>query len=278
MPKLRAYTDDPGFFIRAWISNAGNVTYQVKPMAEQVLTNAGYGHGDDIPWAVIKALKTVGFIHTGNGEAAKYTDQIDDFDPDGNMLRVDEKKAEMLIEELEVNTSADEGALDKVRSLLDVDGYSVTTQQEQESTDEPTLSEKLKTRIQEKVNSPTEGESLPFEAARFDSVTDPKIEMQTPGDYKLNIIFGVFTDRSPSFASIFVDIYFKTNIGITSIDVSLDWGKKYDGDAYMAEWRERSDVTTFLADLMPIVRSALEEENYPTGNEVDNIDVSIGVL
>ena len=278
MPKLNAYTDDPGYFIRAWISDAGNVTYQVKPMAEQVLTNAGYRDGDDLPWDVIKALRAVGFVHIGNDQTEKYADQVDDFEPDGKMLEVDDEKATKILEQLKTNTSIKGDALDRARNVLGVD----TPSSNQPSTDNGTLNfvEKTRNRIQDKIDSPSEGDSIPFDSEHNDGIFDPTIEQESPDTYKAKVGLSVLIDdgtRNASHGVVFVNLYLDENAGLTDIKVVIDMWKLYgeNGNSYVITWETRADINLLLGDLIPIMRSTLEEEGYKVGNTVGDVHVSI---
>ena len=278
MPKLNAYADDPGYFIRAWISDAGNVTYQVKPMAERVLTNAGYADGDDLPWSVIKALRAVGFVHIGNDQTEKYADQVDDFEPDGKMLEVDDEKATKILEQLKTNTSIKGDALDRARNVLGVD----TPSSNQPSTDNGTLNfvEKTRNRIQDKIDSPSEGDSIPFDSEHNDGIFDPTIEQESPDTYKAKVGLSVLIDdgtRNASHGVVFVNLYLDENAGLTDIKVVIDMWKLYgeNGNSYVITWETRADINLLLGDLIPIMRSTLEEKGYKVGNTVGDVDVSI---
>jgi hypothetical protein len=277
MPKLNAYTDDPGYFIRAWISDAGNVTYQVKPMAELVLTNAGYGDGDDLPWSVIRALRAVGFVHTGSNQSEKYADQVDNFEPDGEILKVDNQKANEILEQLETNTSVSGDALDRARSALGVDTNICTELQDNDDT--LTFGDKIKNRIHDKIESTTECESIPFDLEYNDWVSDPEIEQVSPGTYRakvgLSVLIGDGTS-DVSFGLVFVNVYLDTGEGISNIEVVMDPWKLYgEDDSYAITWETRADVNLLLADLLPIMRSVLEEEGYTVDNTVGDLNVSV---
>ena len=281
MPKLNAYTDDPGYFIRAWISDAGNVTYQVKPMAEQVLTNAGYRDGDDLPWDVIKALRAVGFVHIGNDQTEKYADQVDDFDPDGNMLKLDDEKATKILEQLKINTSVKGDSLDRARNLLGVDTTSST--QPPTDNDTPNFTEKTMNRIQDKIAAPSEGNSIPFDPEYNDKIFDPTIEQESQDTYRVNVGLSVLIDdktRNTNYGVVFVNLYLDENAGLTNIEVEMDMWKLYgeDGDSYVITWETRADINLLLGDLIPIMRSTLEEEGYTVGNTVGDVHVSIEPL
>lgn len=64
MPTLNRYTDGDGYYIKARPSNAGNITYQIAPFAEQILRELGYDDGDNLPWEVIKPLRLADLIYT----------------------------------------------------------------------------------------------------------------------------------------------------------------------------------------------------------------------
>jgi hypothetical protein len=68
MPTLQRYKNEPGFYIRAMTSDAGNITYQVSKTAGEKITDLGYQGGDDLPWKVVNTFRRTGEIYTeGSG-------------------------------------------------------------------------------------------------------------------------------------------------------------------------------------------------------------------
>jgi len=64
MPKIREYKNDPGYYIYARPSDAGNVTYGIDEVAYPIFNELGYEHEDPISWRIIQVLKQVGLDDT----------------------------------------------------------------------------------------------------------------------------------------------------------------------------------------------------------------------
>lgn len=85
MPTLNPYTNDPGYYIRAWTSDIGNITYKLKPQGWNIIDDWGeLDNGGEITWQQINALKSVGVIFTED-TGVIYPDD-EKFQPDPEQL------------------------------------------------------------------------------------------------------------------------------------------------------------------------------------------------
>ena len=85
MPTLNPYTNDPGYYIRAWTSDIGNITYKLKPQGWNIIDDWGeLDNGGEITWQQINALKSVGVIFTED-TGVIYPDN-EKFQPDPEQL------------------------------------------------------------------------------------------------------------------------------------------------------------------------------------------------
>ena len=146
MPTIHGYKNEPGVYIRAMPSDAGNITYQVSRGAEEQVKKLGYRDGDEIPWTVINVFRRMDEIYThGSG-----TDKND------VSLEIDSEAIETLSLEQKWKLVAyllSDGSLDKKETVeLMSDILTVGEWQElvdKTSNDQRELPEKVERAIQE---------------------------------------------------------------------------------------------------------------------------------
>jgi hypothetical protein len=66
VPVFHSYVNEDGYYITARPSDAGNVTYQTSPEADQLLVELDYGDEDQLPWGIINPLRAADLIYTNN--------------------------------------------------------------------------------------------------------------------------------------------------------------------------------------------------------------------
>lgn len=64
MPTINKYENDEGYYIRAWTSDAGNITYKIRNEGRPVVWKHGLRDGDEIAWSTIQSFKALGIIYT----------------------------------------------------------------------------------------------------------------------------------------------------------------------------------------------------------------------
>ena len=85
MPTLNPYANDPGYYIRAWTSDLGNINYKLKPQGWNIINDWGeLTNGGEITWQQINALKSVGVVFTED-TGVIYPDD-EKFQPDPEQL------------------------------------------------------------------------------------------------------------------------------------------------------------------------------------------------
>jgi len=82
MPKLWAYKDGSGYYIRARPSDVGNVTYQLESTAADFLEELEYEPGMEIPWGIINPLRAAGLVYTHNQGVDSVSEDFPGLDPD----------------------------------------------------------------------------------------------------------------------------------------------------------------------------------------------------
>jgi hypothetical protein len=277
MPKLNAYTNDPGYFIRAWGPDIGNITYQIKPMGEKVLSDVGYSDEDDLPWPVVNALRAAKLVETGSDQPDKYADQTDDFEPDVEAVEIDSEKAAKIFDLLKTETSVDGDRLDRAQSALGVELQSSdSTDTDDNSHSYP---DKIKRRVKHEIDSDTEHSSTLFNPEHEVDVIAPEIKRESEGEYWAKVGFSLVINggtKQARLGMVFVKIFHKLRHGITDIEVVIDSWESYDDTGgFEQAWGLRAEVNAILADLLPIMESVLNEEEYIAGGATGQVNVSI---
>lgn len=277
MPKLNAYTDDPGYFIRAWGSDIGNVTYQIKPMGEKVLTDVGYGHEDDLPWSVVNALRAAKLVETGSDQPDKYADRADGFEPDQEIVEIDSRKAAEIFELLKTETGVDGERLNRAKDVLGVGSHSTDSTDTEDTTD--SYSEKLTRRVEAEIDSSTEYNSPLFNPEHESDVFAPEIEHESAGEYLAKLGFSLIIDGGTEQVREgigFLKVFHELDDGMTDIEVTIDPWKSYnDAGGFEQAWEARAEINALLGVMLPIMESVLKEEGYIVGSATGDVSVSI---
>jgi len=104
MPTLNPYKNDPGYYIRAWTSDLGNINYQLKPQGWQIIDDWDSLPADGtVSWQQINALKSAGVV---------YTDDTGIIHPDDEKFQPDPDQ----IDSIDLTTGEVESFLDAIRS------------------------------------------------------------------------------------------------------------------------------------------------------------------
>ncbi|MFD1570189.1 hypothetical protein [Halorubrum laminariae] len=83
MPTINSYKNDPGYYIRAWTSELGNINYQLKPQGWDIINDWDSLPTDgSISWQQINALKSVGVVYTDDTGVIHPDDEKFQPDPD----------------------------------------------------------------------------------------------------------------------------------------------------------------------------------------------------
>lgn len=277
MPKLNAYTDDPGYFIRAWGSDIGNVTYQIKPMGEKVLTDAGYRHGDDLPWSVVNALRAAKLVETGSDQPDKYADKSDNFEPNQGIVEIDSRKAAEIFELLKTETGVDGERLNRARGVLGVESQSTDPTDTEDTTD--SYAEKITRRVEAEIDSSTEYNSPLFNPEHESDIFAPEIEHKSPGEYVAKLGFSLITDGGTEQVGQgigFLKVSHELDDGMIEIEVTIDPWKSYDdAGGFEQAWEARAEINELLGVVLPIMESVLKEEGYIVGSATGDVSTSI---
>lgn len=121
MPTLNKYKNEPGYFIRAWAPETGNITYQIRREGNPIVEDYGLHDGDEISWDIIRTLKTLGLVSTNESGIIP---PDDDFEPDQEEVEVTsltEQEAYELIDALQSHQEISSDKLVNICSILGVE-------------------------------------------------------------------------------------------------------------------------------------------------------------
>jgi hypothetical protein len=120
MPTFNKYQNNPGYYIRAWTSDIGNITYKIKQEGYPIVEQYGLTHGDNISWDTINSLKSMGLIYTGRSG----TIGDDEFEPDPDQVSetaLSTEEAEELLEVILEHRDLDSKKVEELCNILDID-------------------------------------------------------------------------------------------------------------------------------------------------------------
>ncbi len=110
--------NDPGYFIRAWTSDLGNINYKLRSRGNAIIERFGLVDGAEISWTTIHTLKSIGEIYTeGSGTLGP-----DDFAPlDGDTKTLSEEEAKQLLDSILDEKNPSEQRIEELCNILDID-------------------------------------------------------------------------------------------------------------------------------------------------------------
>lgn len=271
MPTLREYKNDTGHYISAWVSEAGNVTYQVDPEASHILEEVGYGDNDKLPWAVIRALRAVGIVGIGGGKEGEADRMPDEFDPDKELENLSSDVAEQLYAELSELCLANSDELDRVKSVLRVEASSGSEKSQFEN-----KKESFESLIDEQITKMTNGDSC--NSVIFDSKQESVYEFSIDkitdilqGGYKVR---GGFEILGEDMGLIMFNIWGGDDSGIIKIEAEvLPWNQPPGNESI--DWDLRAQVYEAISDMLKRLIGALFVTGFEVGDAEGDIDINI---
>lgn len=120
MPSINEYKNDPGYYILAHTSDAGNITYKIREEGHPVIWKHGLRDGDDITWQTIQSFKSLGIIYT---DESGTLGPDEGFKPDPTQLetsKLSEEEARDLLEILKTQLDPSPEKLAEVREILGI--------------------------------------------------------------------------------------------------------------------------------------------------------------
>jgi hypothetical protein len=100
VPTLNQYKDNTGYYIRAWTTDIGNITYKLKSESNSIIKDCGFNHGDEISWEVIKSLKSIGLVYTNKSGII----EVGEFEPEPGQAQenpLSKRQAKALLEAIQ---------------------------------------------------------------------------------------------------------------------------------------------------------------------------------
>jgi len=246
MPTINAYKHDPGYYIRAWTSDLGNINYKLRSRGNTIIERFGLEDSDEISWDTIHALKSIGEIYTeGSGTLGR-----DDFAPlDGDTKTLSEEEAKRLLDSILDEKNPSEQRIEELCDILDIDRPESNIERlEQELASRLagiTSRESFQTEVT--LNGPADQASISVNIEPSEESTDP------PLDSTINLLLlGDTSLDDPGIAR--HDIYLCEEHGLEG------WSFAYSGS-----WETHAEMARQKAELMPIVIQWFDDLNIDYG-------------
>lgn len=120
MPVFHSYKNKSGYYITARPSDVGNITYQIRSEAEDILTDLGYGDEEDLPWGLINPLRSAGLVYTqGQGTVQEPAD-APELDP-SKLPQISEDELQELFTFLKTRDDISEEIFNRLKSKIETD-------------------------------------------------------------------------------------------------------------------------------------------------------------
>jgi hypothetical protein len=255
MPIFNEYQNDPGYYIRAWTPNTGNINYKIREEGYPIVEDYDLSHSDEISWDTIRSLKTMGLIYT----EASGTIANDEFEPDPE--QVDEttlstEEAEELLEVILEHRDLTSDEIDKIFSILGIDSTSNEFKE-------------LETDLTEKVESLIETGIFPGSKTLRTSKPERILVAVTTEDLRettenglMGVVIAFMSDLpdSDKFPIVKHSIFVCQEHGIESWNVQLERVKT---------WEKKGEVTRQKGILTPSVADLIEQSGIDPGDPTD---------
>lgn len=262
MPTLKAYKNDPGYYILAWAPEVGNLTYQVNTEAESVLAAVGFEDGDELDWGVLNALKVAGLLYTGDEAPSIDLDSVDAFDPNDPLERLSEPDAEELLTELEALARVGPGQTDEIRSLLGLaDTETAVIEAVAPGEVEATLEAELDARVEALIADDEHHSNL------LGGMMETTFHAITSEDGEINLSTTV--EGSDSRIPFFVEFVANEERGVHTVEIDTDT---------KMDWEMRAETYRMLADLLPVVESTLGEGGLSAADADRDVSIEYGYI
>ena len=124
MPTLNEYTNKYGYYINAWTSSTGNITYKIRDEGYAIIDDLDISDGDAISWDTIRSLKSLSLIYTDQSG----TIPTDEFEPDPQTVAATELSdtaAEQLLDTILEHQELTPTELEEICEILEIDFQSV---------------------------------------------------------------------------------------------------------------------------------------------------------
>lgn len=257
MPTLNAYKNDPGYYIRAWTPDQGNINYKLYSDGNRIVEGYDLRDGDEISWPTIHSLKAVGAIYTdGSGTLGP-----DDFKPlDKSTKSLTQEEAEELLRTILDQVDPSEDEIEELCDILDI---------ERPESREAELERELRSRIEE-VGGITELDT--------DKSLNGEIE-----NASMSVDVSDYTDDEESSVMYGISIFLLGDVeldhpGMARHDIRLcqehgleGWHFAHSGDD---PWKVHAEMSSQKSVLLPVVldwfdelglQYGLPDEDFGTG-------------
>lgn len=257
MPTLNEYANKYGYYINAWTSSTGNITYKIRDEGYTIIDDLDISDGDAISWDTIRSLKSLSLIYTDQSG----TIASDEFEPDPQTVAATELSktaAEELLDTILEHQELTATELEEICEILGIESESVGFERL-----ESQLNEKLRDLIETGVLPTKQSLETTEENDVHVVVTTKDLRSKTGNDVVgTNIKF--ISSLKYDDTILIVDHY----VFVSDLHGIESWGVRLTKNH---SWDIKSEVTRQKGILLPVVAELLEDAGIDAGDSSDTL-------
>ncbi|MFC7095689.1 hypothetical protein [Halobaculum marinum] len=242
MATLNAYSNDPGYYIRAWTSDLRNFNYKIRSEGWDIIdSDPNLTDGVQISWKYINTLKALGVVYTEESGVISPDDEKFTPDPDQTSESLSREEAMEFLDAIRSTRNLSTQELEQISSVLGIETLDDNHEE---------LESNISSQIKEELSN---NRKLSGEVC--DSVVAFTPEWKTESDdlYHRLFIILVVKDNSGSVVT-------STTHTVKFHDGTLaDWSVIIESGC----WKARGEAYQHVGSLLPIVVNNIEER-FPT--------------
>lgn len=257
VPTLNEYTNKYGYYINAWTSTTGNITYKIRDEGYTIIDDLDISDDDDISWDIIRSLKSLSLIYTDQSG----TIPSDEFNPDPQTVAATELSktaAEELLDTILEHQELTATELEEICEILGIESESVGF-------------ERLESQLNEKLRDLIETGELPTKQSLETTEENDVHVVVTTKDLRskigndvvgTNIKFISRLERDDTI--LIVDHY----VFVSDLHGIESWGVRLTRNH---SWDIKGEVTRQKGILLPVVAELLEDAGIDAGDSSDTL-------
>jgi hypothetical protein len=257
VPTLNEYKNEYGYYISAWTTKTGNITYKIREEGYEIVEDLEITDGQECSWDIITSLKSLSLIYTDQSG----TIATDEFEPDPKKVsetELSETEARRLYDIIQKHQDLTDVEINRLSEILDIELSSGGFQH-------------LESQLNEKVSYLLETGTIPS-----------RYSLQTGGKEIINVV--ATTE----------DLRTQTEKGVVGINITLiselvnsDYTPMVDHAIFVCEehgienwrvglngnhtWDIKGEVARQKGVLLPAVAELLEGADIDSGGPSDKI-------
>lgn len=120
MPTLNEYKNEYGYYISAWTTKTGNITYKIREEGYEIVEDLEITDGQECSWDIITSLKSLSLIYTDQSG----TIATDEFEPDPKKVsetELSETEARRLYDIIQKHQDLTDVEINRLSEILDIE-------------------------------------------------------------------------------------------------------------------------------------------------------------